>query len=175
MRACGEPQWDWTALRTRCLREARRFGASPADAEDAVQEALSRAWRMRDRCRNPADPVPWMLQITRREVPRLHGRATADPRPPEAFHATPALGGPWEDTALDRVAVRAALAVMSATDHTLIALRYGEDLTQPRVAEMLGLPEGTVKVRLHRVRAALRSLLDPHVSIQGRKIDENRA
>jgi RNA polymerase sigma-70 factor, ECF subfamily len=128
---------------------------------------------MRHRCRNPADPVPWVLQITRREVLRLRSRAVADPRPPEALEST--LGGPWEDAALDRVAVRTALSVMSAADHALIALRYGEDLTQPRVAEMLGLPEGTVKVRLHRARAALRSLLDPHAPTQGRCIDEHRA
>jgi RNA polymerase sigma-70 factor (ECF subfamily) len=128
-----------------------------------VQEALSRAWRKRHHCRNSADPVPWLLQITRREVLRLRQRTTPDLRPPEAFHATPAGSGPWEDSALDRVAVHSALSAMSSTDHALIALRYGEDLTQPRVAEMLGLPEGTVKVRLHRVRAALRSLLDPHV------------
>jgi RNA polymerase sigma-70 factor, ECF subfamily len=140
-----------------------------------VQEALGRAWRMRHRCRNPADPLPWVLQITRREVLRQRSRAAADPQPPEAFHSTPAGGGPWEDEALDRVAVRTALSLMSTADHALIALRYGEDLTQPRVAEMLGLPEGTVKVRLHRVRAALRSLLDPHVPTQGSNIDEHRA
>jgi RNA polymerase sigma-70 factor (ECF subfamily) len=100
------------------------------------------------------------MQITRREVLRLRGRTEPDPRPPEALDSTPVGGRPWEEEALDRVAVRTALAVMSEADHALIALRYGEDLTQPRVAEVLGLPEGTVKVRLHRVRAALRSLLD---------------
>jgi RNA polymerase sigma-70 factor (ECF subfamily) len=35
-------------------------------------------------------------------------------------------------------------------------LRYGEDLTQSAIARRLGIPEGTVKVRLHRARDKLR-------------------
>jgi RNA polymerase sigma-70 factor (ECF subfamily) len=38
-------------------------------------------------------------------------------------------------------------------------MRYGEDLTQAEVARRLGVPEGTVKVRLHRARRRLRGLL----------------
>jgi RNA polymerase sigma-70 factor (ECF subfamily) len=37
-------------------------------------------------------------------------------------------------------------------------LRYVEDLTQGQVAARLGVPEGTVKVRLHRARARLRGV-----------------
>jgi RNA polymerase sigma-70 factor (ECF subfamily) len=39
-------------------------------------------------------------------------------------------------------------------------MRYGEDLTQESVARRLGIPEGTVKVRLHRLRARLRVALE---------------
>jgi RNA polymerase sigma-70 factor (ECF subfamily) len=37
-------------------------------------------------------------------------------------------------------------------------MRYAEDLTQGAIARRLGIPEGTVKVRLHRARAKLRLL-----------------
>jgi RNA polymerase sigma-70 factor (ECF subfamily) len=42
----------------------------------------------------------------------------------------------------------------------VLHLRYAEDLTQIEVARRLGLPEGTVKVRLHRARGRLRRALE---------------
>ena len=47
------------------------------DAEEVVQEALVRAWRSRSSCRTPEAPLPWCLQITRREALRLIGRQRA--------------------------------------------------------------------------------------------------
>ena len=45
-----------------------------ADAEEAVQEALVRAWLRRDACRSPEAPLPWLLEITRNEARRVLGR-----------------------------------------------------------------------------------------------------
>ncbi len=70
----GEVPWDWQQARTRCLREARRFLAH-AEAEDAVQEAFIRAWRHRARLRAGHPPLPWLLQITRREALRIRERS----------------------------------------------------------------------------------------------------
>ena len=47
----GWDSWDWNALSTSCLREARRLLDSEQDAEEAAQEALLRAWRGRERQR----------------------------------------------------------------------------------------------------------------------------
>lgn len=49
-----------------------------------------------------------------------------------------------------------ALADLSDRDRELLELRYEEDLTQKMIALRLGIPEGTVKVRLHRARDKLR-------------------
>src|SRR3989442_8122874 len=65
----SEPSWDWASARQRCMREAQRM-LSREDAEEAVQEALTRAWRRRGSCRNPEEPMAWLLQITRREAIR---------------------------------------------------------------------------------------------------------
>jgi RNA polymerase sigma-70 factor (ECF subfamily) len=51
------------------------------------------------------------------------------------------------------------LDALADGDRSLLALRYAEDLTQSEVARRLGMPEGTVKVRLHRARRRLRLLL----------------
>lgn len=57
---------------------------------------------------------------------------------------------------VDRADLRAALRRLSERDRLLLALRYQEDLTQAAIASRLGIPEGTVKVRLHRARNKLR-------------------
>ena len=58
-----------------------------------------------------------------------------------------------------RLTVEQALGALGEGDRRLLSMRYGEDLTQAEVARRLGVPEGTVKVRLHRARRRLRGLL----------------
>ena len=126
-----------------------------------MQEALARAWLRRDACRSPEAPLPWVLEITRNEARRALGRdarrsshelVTALARAPDCEDRE--LAG----TAL-RVSVEQALGTLAAGDRRLLRLRYAEDLTQGEVARRLGVPEGTVKVRLHRARRRLRALL----------------
>lgn len=150
--------WDWTRLRNQCEREARRLLPDTHDAEDAVQEAMARAWRRRDRCRSPEAPLPWLLQITRNEAFRLLAK-----RPPAA-EPVPGVADRFDEPRVDheieqlvlKVDVRRALERLPSTDRALASLRYGEDLAQPRIAALLDIPEGTIKVRLHRLRQKLR-------------------
>jgi RNA polymerase sigma-70 factor (ECF subfamily) len=153
--------WDWAAIRVRCLREARRMLDCERDAEEAVQEALLRAWRCHAQQREPGAELGWVLRITRNEALRSHARRQRRPELgadtdalPERGNADDALG-----TLLTALDVRTALGELSAEDVMLLRLRYERDLTQPRVAQVAGLPEGTVKVRLHRLRSRLRERL----------------
>ena len=162
MRGADEhPPWQWAAARQRCLREARRILRNRDDAEEAVQEAMARAWRKRAACRTPSAPLPWPLQITRNESMRLAARRRrrelAEVPQPEREGAAwePAVESQIEQT-LTAVATEQALDALAPDERRLIRLRYVHDLTQGQVAEVLGVPEGTVKVRLHRVRARLR-------------------
>jgi len=54
--------------------------------------------------------------------------------------------------------IHAALERLSERDRRLLEMKYEEDLTQAMIAARLGIPEGTVKVRLHRARNRLRLL-----------------
>jgi RNA polymerase sigma-70 factor (ECF subfamily) len=103
-----------------------------------------------------------MLQITRNESRRLLARRR---RREQATDADPASCAPeLEDdefaSATTRLAVEQALARLEAGDQRVLRLRYRDDLTQADVARRLGVPEGTVKVRLHRARGRLRMLLE---------------
>ncbi len=59
----------------------------------------------------------------------------------------------------EREQVRQALVQLTADQRRVIALRYGADHTEVDIAQVLGLPVGTVKSRLNRTRERLRLLL----------------
>jgi RNA polymerase sigma-70 factor (ECF subfamily) len=60
--------------------------------------------------------------------------------------------------AVELADLHAALAGLNERDRRLLEMKYQEDLTQATIARRLGVPEGTVKVRLHRARNKLRLL-----------------
>ncbi len=62
---------------------------------------------------------------------------------------------------VERADLHAALGCLTERDRRLLEMRYGEDLTQRTIAARLGIPEGTVKVRLHRARDKLRRVYPP--------------
>jgi RNA polymerase sigma-70 factor, ECF subfamily len=144
--------WDWTSVHRLALREARAVLGPGPDAEDAAQEAAMRAWRRRATCREA--PAGWIRAIARNEALRVAGRRR-DEAPLEAADAV--AGDPASFA--DPRAVRAAVGSLEHGDRLLLLLRYWADLTQPDVARALQLPEGTVKVRLHRARQRLRLAL----------------
>jgi DNA-directed RNA polymerase specialized sigma24 family protein len=75
-------------------------------ADDVAQEALLRAWRRRDSCRDPERPWAWLAQITRNEAIRHAARQPgAGDEPPDV------AGGPEPpDAVLPRLALQDALA-----------------------------------------------------------------
>jgi RNA polymerase sigma-70 factor (ECF subfamily) len=154
------PEWDWAALRRRSRAEALRVLRDPYTADEAAQEALARAWRQRHRCRTPGAPEPWVAQIARNEALRV--RAGERKQTDMAFRAAedwPSATQAAEDQLISKVSVQQALSALTLEERRLIDLRYKDDLAQPAIAEVLGVPEGTVKVRLHRLRQRLRKVI----------------
>jgi len=129
------------------------------DAEEAAQEALLRSWRWLGQCR-AADPRPWAKQISRNEALRIARRRARRgiELPTDELPESGSI-----DPELERVpateTVRSALQQMAPSDQLLIRLRYTEDLTQPQLAQVFDLPEGTVKIRLHRARNKMKVLM----------------
>lgn len=154
--------WDWPLIRQRCLVEAHRVLRHHHDAEEAVQEALARAWRSRERCRSQDAPLAWCLQITRNEALRLLGRrhrlVALDPaKIGEDIEDQRASSDP--DDTLVRVDVRRALCELTPHERRLIALRYDSDRSHPEIAAELQIPETTARVHLHRALKRLKPLL----------------
>jgi RNA polymerase sigma-70 factor (ECF subfamily) len=140
------------------VRTAYRYTSNASEVEDIAQDALVRAWRRRSTLRNDQRRSEWLTTIVRNEAFRQHERLRPDPVGEVAFR-----GGADDDRIIDtveRADLHAALAKLDESDRQLLRLRYGEDLTQQAIARRLGLPDGTVKVRLHRLRIKLRKVMN---------------
>ena len=154
--------WTTPQARERCLREAQRYTRCPVEAEDVVQEALLRAWKTRSKLRNSAQPMPWLLQITRNEALRHLARSSRE-RERAPLGAEREGHDGWADTAVIRLDVAAAMRQFEPDEQTLIHLRYAAELTHSNIADLMSIPIGTCKVRLHRLRKRLNALLAEEV------------
>ena len=137
-----------------------RHSVTAADAEDAAQEALLRAWKARRTCAAAEDPAAYVAAIARNEALRLRDRRT---RLAEVAAPEEGTAGRDDDALVDvveRAALRSAFDRLTEHERRLLGLRYVEDLTQPVIARLLGIPEGTVKVQLHRARRKLRQAVE---------------
>lgn len=146
--------WDWEEVRQICFSFAFRYAKNKAEADDIAQDATLRAWRKRDTLRNSEARRSWLGTIVRNEALRELTRKR--PAPSDTIDA--AFGSDDERVLamVERADLHAALERLNQRDRQLVRLRYDEDMTQEAIAHRLGIPLGTVKVRLHRVRAKLR-------------------
>jgi RNA polymerase sigma-70 factor, ECF subfamily len=133
---------------------AYRYASNPSEAEDIAQDALLRAWRRRGTLRESDRRNQWLATIVRNEAFRQHARVRPDPT--AMIETYEGVEDERVVAAVERADLHAALKLLSDKDRQLLELRYGEDLTQQAIAHRLGIPEGTVKVRLHRARNKLR-------------------
>jgi len=147
---------------------ARYLMRNPSDAEDAVQECYLRALRHFDTYRGPA-MKPWLFAILRNvcnaefarrgkeEVPTDY---TADDSAAEEMPMWQEPQASPESSILrqqESAAIRRLVEELPRPFREVIVLREIADLSYQEIAEVAGVPVGTVMSRLARARAMLRS------------------
>lgn len=132
------------------------------EAQDCVQEAFARAWSHRRSLRTDQQPEAWVRTTAYRLAVSRWRRTTRGRRPPDrALAPARTAPGPTDD----RLAVFDALRHLPEDQRRALVLHHLADLPVAEVAREVGAPEGTIKARLSRGRAALAILLDegtPH-------------
>ncbi len=131
------------------------------DAEELVNDTLIRAWRQADRF----DPArgragAWLFGIARHvATDRLRSRGRQPG--PAAEDAPDPIGHLDVDSLADAWEIAAALERLPAVQREVLLLAYRDDLSQPQIAGVLGVPLGTVKSRTYHALRAMAGLLEP--------------
>ena len=147
----------------------RRLLADPSDAADATQEVYLRVVRSVMAFRGEAAFSTWLHRVTvnvcmtalrRRGDARARGQSAGvlDFVPDELVSDEPGPEGRAETADLAARTAR-ALAELPEDAREVVVLRDVQGLSTKETAEMLGVSEGAVKVRLHRAHARLRELV----------------
>jgi RNA polymerase sigma-70 factor (ECF subfamily) len=153
VRPCVEPGF----------RLARVMLGNHADAEDAVQEAATRAWRKIDQLRGPDAFRPWFLAIVANQCRAARRTAWWSVlRLPELPARPEEVPGDSDDVA-GRLDLRGALGRLSADDRAALLLFYGLDMALEDVAGALRVSPGAAKSRIHRAAARLRTVMAEEV------------
>lgn len=155
-----------------------RLVGSAAEAEDIAQEVFVTLWKSVDTFRGEAKFSTWLLRIAanhaKNRIKYLSRRAkpgalaAIDDAPdgdpdqaqgelPQGHMVPPDLA--FENAERDGL-IQQAIAALEEDHRLLLILRDIEELPYDEIAEITGLPEGTVKSRLHRARHALRIIIE---------------
>ncbi|MES1227990.1 MAG: RNA polymerase sigma factor [Armatimonadota bacterium] len=133
---------------------ARRVGDELG--QDATQETFVTMQKTIDRFRADSRFETWLLGIAHHTCLGMARKARRDPMPLEDWF-NPV--GPDQSNVIERESLRQALATLSPEHREVVVMHEVEGLRYAEIAAILGVPEGTVKSRLHHAFLNLRQAL----------------
>jgi len=159
----------------RLFNTCLRLCGNRSDAEDFAQEAFVKAFSSLDRFDGRASFYTWLFRIAVNLTISAHRKSRVKPVLSLQGRTSDGDGDSMADRIQGRVAmpdercvenerdqaVARALASLDEEHKTVVVLRDIESLGYAEIAEILDVPTGTVKSRLHRARLALREMLGP--------------
>ncbi len=134
---------------------ARRLG--PELGQDAAQETFLTMHKSIRKWEGRSSLQTWLLGVANNHCRHLAAKKRLDPAPLEHWFDAP-TNGHGEQIA-EREALRAALSKLSPEHREVVLLHEVEGLRYAEIAELIGIPEGTVKSRLHHAFLNLRTTL----------------
>lgn len=156
------------AHRRMLLRTARAILGNDADAEDAVQDALVKAYQALSTFRGDSRLSTWLVRITANTalMRRRARRAPAQTQPDQLASAEP---GPERQALRAELAERLAKSVdaLPQVYRDVFRLRALEELDVGRTAALLGIPPSTVRTRYFRACARLRKCMAHESDVPG--------
>jgi RNA polymerase sigma factor (sigma-70 family) len=136
----------------------RRLTRDSALAEDLSQETFLRAWQKLHTFKGSGSFGGWLASLSR-NVFLQHIRRHRHQRNESPLEEVQPPAPERDDAALadlDRL-----LGVLEAEDQVIMVLNYGYGLSNIEVADVVDMPVGTVKARIHRAKARIREQFDP--------------
>ncbi len=134
-------------------------------AEEIVQDTFVAAWRGGAAFEGRSSVSTWLFGIARRQARDRQRGVRPETMPLDELRDESEEPRPDAEVlaAADRADLVAALDRLPVHHREPLVLAFAHGLSGPEIASVLGIPEGTVKSRLHAARAALRAHLEPEV------------
>ena len=142
------------------LKVARAYTLTAEDCQDLAQEILLQVWRSLPQFQGRASPATWFYRVALNTALGWHRkerRRRTRQRPILAVEDRPVAGLDSSGQMVQREAVErlyAAIRRLPGTDAALVLL-YLDDLSYRQIAEILGISENNVGVKLNRAKSAL--------------------
>ena len=147
-------------IATRFLAISRRILRDLDLAEDATQQALVSVWRDLPQLRDPARFDAWSYRLLVRACYTEGRRSRAwSPNLRVLPADEPARAGEL-DAVIQRDQLETAIRRLSVDHRTVLVLHHYADIPAERLAQILGIPVGTVHSRLHHAMRAMRAAID---------------
>lgn len=125
-----------------------------SDCEDAIQEALLRAWKNRHQLRDMEHFRSWLCRITANACQDVLRK-----RQHEGVYYDAMVDNQPASIDLEQMVLRDALSTLSPEVRVCMTLYYLDGIPVREVAQTLEIPEGTVKTRLMKGREKMSKLL----------------
>lgn len=135
----------------------RRIIRDEADAWDVLQQTWVRVLDGIERLDDPGRLVPWLYRIARNTA-LTHMRFREPPAELPADVSDPGAADPADFGGAEEV--HQGLLKLSLPHREVLTLFFLESMGVEQIAEVLGLPTGTVKSRLHYAKLALRKVIE---------------
>jgi RNA polymerase sigma-70 factor (ECF subfamily) len=147
----------------RVLSDAYRLAGyllgDATEAQDAVQDALTRSWQAWPTLRNQDRFEPWfdriLVNVCRDRLRKRRGARIEELNDELAVY----IDDPFR-AVLAKNEVAALMHVLNPDQRVVVGLRFWRDLSLQQIADLLGVPLGTVQSRLHYALRALRDEAD---------------
>jgi RNA polymerase sigma-70 factor (ECF subfamily) len=133
---------------------------NPADADDLVQETLTKAWSSRDRFEPGTNLRAWLFTILRNSWYSTLARRRREVEDEDGRHAARLIAEGNQEWSVELEALRAALDDLPPTHREAIVLVGAAGLSYEEAAEIAGCALGTIKSRVNRARARLAEALE---------------
>ncbi|WP_019640591.1 sigma-70 family RNA polymerase sigma factor [Paenibacillus fonticola] len=118
-----------------------------ADALEAIQETICRAWVKCSRLREPAAFVPWLIRIL---INCCNDELKRRKRDIPHYIEASAAQNKIEMISVHKLDLERAMQRLKPKYRNVLMLKYYQDMTLTEIARILGSPEGTVKTWLHQ-------------------------
>ena len=140
------------------LKYAASIGQSQAEAEDLAQEAFLKALQSGALFEElgPSQRRAWLYRTLKNALCDRYRRRKRE----ESYLETMKPEGAFQEPGIQAAENTLLLQCLSGEDRALFHLRYEEGYNATELSQMLGIPAGTIRARLSRMRTLLKTMLE---------------